>query len=125
MIRVKIAFGILAAVMLYCAFAWYLVGFGSGEIIELADNIADLYEQGDYEAAMESADRLNEVAARYAERAGLMVHDNRLTQMTISASKVKAFIKGRSDETYAELESIREDIEDFKKAEIPTLYTIL
>jgi hypothetical protein len=125
MIRVKIAFGILAAVVLYCAFAWFLVSCGSGRIIELADDIAVLYEQGDYSTAMQRADELNEASAAYAERAGLMVHDNRLAQMTISASKIKPFIKGQSDETYAELESIREDIEDFIKAEIPTIYTIL
>ncbi|MDR0992681.1 MAG: DUF4363 family protein [Ruminococcus sp.] len=125
MIRVKIAFGILAAVVLYCGFAWYFVGYGSGRIIELAGDIEDLYEKGDYLSAENKAEELNIAASAYAERAGLMVHDNRLTQMTVSASKIKAFIKGRSDETYAELESIREDIEDFKKAEIPTLYTIL
>jgi hypothetical protein len=125
MIRVKIAFAILATVVLYCSFAWFFVSRGSEKIIGLADETADFYEAGDFVNAEICAERLNAAAADYAEHAGLMVHDNRLSQMTVSASKIKAFIKGRSDETYAELESIREDIEDFIKAEIPTIYTIL
>jgi hypothetical protein len=125
MTRVKIAFGILAAIVLYCAFAWYFVSYGSDKLIVLSEEIAVLFEQGDYDRAMERADELNAAAKVYAERAGLFVHDNRLSQMTVSTNKIKAHIKGRSDETYAELASIREDIEDFINAEIPRFHTIL
>jgi hypothetical protein len=125
MTRVKIAFGILAAIILYCAFAWLIVSFGSDRIITLSDEIAVLYEQGDYETAMQRADELNAAAKTYAERAGLFVHDTRLSQLTVSTNKIKSYIKGRSDETYAELSSIREDIEDFINAEIPRFHTIL
>jgi hypothetical protein len=125
MTRVKLAFGILAAVILYCAFAWYFVSYGSDKLITLSEDIAVLFEQGDYDKAMERADELNAAAKVYAERAGLFVHDSRLSQMTVSTNKIKAFIKGRSDETYAELASIREDIEDFINAEIPRFHTIL
>jgi hypothetical protein len=125
MTRVKLAFAILAAVILYCAFAWYFVSYGSDKLITLSEDIAVLFEQGDYDKAMERADELNAAAKVYAERAGLFVHDSRLSQMTVSTNKIKAFIKGRSDETYAELASIREDIEDFINAEIPRFHTIL
>jgi hypothetical protein len=125
MTRVKLAFGILGAVILYCAFAWYFVSYGSDRLITLSEDVAVAFEKGDYDTAMQRADELNSAAKIYAERAGLFVHDNRLTQMTVSTNKIKAFIKGRSDETYAELASIREDIEDFINAEIPRFHTIL
>jgi cell division protein FtsB len=125
MTRVKIAFAVLGVIMFYCGFSWFFVSYGSDRLIALSDDIASLYEKGDYETAMMRADELNAAAKTYAERAGLFVHDTRLSALTVSTNKIKAFIKGRSDETYAELASIREDIEDFINGEIPRFHSIL
>ncbi len=123
--RVKAAFVLIGAIILYSVIASVcLVNWQSG-ITEIIDEIKIYNTSGDIGKISAAADKLTDEWTSLEKKMSIFVCDEKLNNISSSVAKVPQFVKEANDELDAELESIRRQLKLLCRGELPLWYNLL
>lgn len=123
--RVKAAFVLIAAIVLYSVIASVCLANWQSDIDVIIDKIRFYNEKGDSGNASAVADELTYEWAKLEKKMSIFVCDEKLNNISSSVSKVPQFVTEANDELDAELESIRRQLNLLCRGELPLWYNLL
>jgi len=123
--RVKAAFTLIGAIILYSVIAFLCLASWQSDIDVIIDEIRVCNEKGDSGKASAAADELTYRWARLEKGMSIFVCDEKLNDISSSVAKVPQFVTEANDELDAELESIRRQLKLICRGELPLWYNLL
>ena len=123
--RVKAAFALVGAIILYSVIASLCLVNWQKDISEAIDIIEFYNEKGDSGNASAAADELTYTWAKLEKKMSIFVCDEKLNNISSSVAKVPQFVTEANDELDAELESIRRQLKLICRGELPLWYNLL
>lgn len=123
--RVKIAVILLITLFAYSVGSLFLLDYFNGELIKRLDKIKQEYLSGNKEESLMLAEDLDSFWHKYEKAVTMIIHDDRLSELNISISKMKPMIEGDNDNFTVEIESAFGQLEHIYEEECPTWFNIL
>ncbi len=123
--RVKAAFALIGAIILYSVIASVCLVSWQREIVEIIDEIELNSENGDNGKTSAAAEKLSLEWTSLEKKMSIFVCDEKLNDISSSVAKVPQFVTEANDELDAELESIRRQLKLLCRGELPLWYNLL
>lgn len=123
--RVKTAFALIAAILLYAVIASTCLISWQREIVGIIDEIKLCSENGDSGKTSAAAEKLSLEWTSLEKKMSIFVCDEKLNSISSSVAKVPQFVTEANDELDAELESIRRQLKLLCRGELPLWYNLL
>ena len=123
--RVRTAFLLIAAIVIYSVVALVFLNGWQRNINEIIDEIKLYSENGDSGNASAAADRLTSEWSELEKKMSVFVGDEKLSSISSSVAKIPQFAAKSNDELDAELESIRRQLKLICRGELPLWYNLL
>lgn len=123
--RVKTAFALIAAILLYAVIASACLVSWQREIVGIIDEIKLYSENGDSRKTSAAAEKLSFEWTSLEKKMSIFVCDEKLDNISSSVAKVPQFVTEANDELDAELESIRRQLKLLCRGEMPLWYNLL
>lgn len=123
--RTITALAILTAVIIWSVLGIFIVQKENSSLISVIKQIESCCENDDMTGAEELAGKLEALWKKYERKMSLIVADEKLTELSMSISKVRPYCRDANDELLAELENIKRQLELVYKSELPLWYNIL
>ena len=123
--RTVTAFVLLTGIVIWSVMGIFIVQKENSSLIDVIKRIESCCENDDMGTAEELAEKLEVLWKKYERKMSLIVADEKLTELSMSISKVKPYCQDANDELLAELENIKRQLELVYKSELPLWYNIL
>ena len=123
--RVKTAFLLMAAIVIYSVIAVLFLNGWQSNINAIIDEIKLYSENGDSGNAFAAADRLTSEWSELEKKMSVFVGDEKLNSISSSVAKIPQLAAKANDELDAELESIRRQLKLICRGELPVWYNLL
>lgn len=123
--RLKSAFALIAAIILYSVIATLCLMKWHSDIDITVDEIKLCNQKGDSGKASAAADELTDKWTSLEKKMSIFVCDEKLNNISASVAKIPQFVTEANDELDAELESIRRQLELLCRGELPLWYNLL
>lgn len=125
MIRIKISFGIIIAIIVLGVSGFFVLRHETNEIIELIDETKSYSDSENTEEALKSADKLLKKWDKFHTYASVFINNNKISDVQESVSRLKALIETGNDELNAEYDSAKSTLKWIVESEIPRWTNIL
>lgn len=123
--RTITAFVLLTAIIIWSVTGIFIVQKENSSLVEVIKRIESCCEEDNMQEAEELAGNLETLWKKYERKMSLIVADEKLTELSMSISKVRPYCRDANDELLAELENIKRQLELVYKSELPLWYNIL
>ncbi len=123
--RVKIAFVLIAAIVVYSVTAAVCLIDWQEDFVVIIDEIKLYSENSNSGNASAAADKLTDEWIHLEKKMSIFVSDEKLNSISSSVAKVPGFVTEANDELDAELESIRRQLKLLCRNELPVWYNLL
>lgn len=125
MIRIKISFGIIIAIIVLGVSGFFVLRHETNEIIGLIDETKSYSDSENTEEALKSADKLLKKWDKYHVYASIFINNDKIGDVQESVSRIKALIETDNDELNAEYDSAKSSLKWIVESEIPRWTNIL
>ncbi|MGN0603659.1 MAG: DUF4363 family protein [Oscillospiraceae bacterium] len=123
--RTITAFVLLIAIVIWSVLGIFIVQKENSSLVDVIKRIESCCEEDDMQEAEELAVKLESLWKKYERKMSLIVADEKLTELSMSISKIRPYCRDANDELLAELENIKRQLELVYKSELPLWYNIL
>ncbi len=123
--RIKAAFALIGAIILYSVIASLCLVSWRKDVTAIIDRIKLYNENSDIGNLSAAADELSYEWAALEKKMSIFVCDEKLNSISSSVAKVPQFVEAANDELDAELESIRRQLNLLCRGELPLWYNLL
>ncbi len=124
MIRIKISFGILIAIIVLGITSFFMLKKETNEIIDMIDYTKSLSMSGKTQEALEAMDNLLEEWEEFHNHASVFVNNDKIGTAQDSISRLRSLIESENDELNAEFDTAKSALKWIVESEIPRLTNI-
>ncbi len=125
MIRIKISFAIIAAIIVLGISGFFVLRHETLEVMDYLDQTRELADSGRKTEALESADRLLGDWDKFHTYASIFITNDKISDAQESISRIRALIETDNDELDAEFDTAEVALNWIIEGEIPRLTNIL
>lgn len=123
--RVITAFIMLGAIILYSVSALMLIKNENSRIISKLDEIRSYCEKDDMSSAEQKAAELESIWFSYEKKMSFVVKDDKLHELNTTVAKIRPYCEEANDETEAEIQNVRHQLNLVLNLETPYWYNVL
>lgn len=125
MIRLKISFGIIIAIIILGVSGFFMLKNKSEGIIDMIDQTMSLSDDGKTAEALESVDKLIKEWDSFHTYASVLINNDKISSAQDSISRLKSLIKSNDGELNAEFDNAKAALKWIIESEIPRWSNIL
>lgn len=123
--RLGISITVLAIVFIYSLSTLFIIKNYNIKLSTAVVNVQTLFENEQYEEAVDASEELMQVWEKYETVMLIMVRDDKLSDLNQSIAKIHSFAKKQNDELEAETQSVIFQLDHIYETEYPHWYNFL
>lgn len=125
MIRIKISFGIIIAIIILGISGFFVLRHETDEIMGMIDETKSYSDSENTEDAIKSVDKLIDKWDKFHTYASIFINNDKISDVQESISRLKALIETDNDELNAEFDTAKSALKWIVESEIPRWTNIL
>lgn len=125
MIRIKISFGIIIAIIILGISGFFVLQHETEEIMGMIDETKSYSDSENTEDAIKSVDKLIDKWDKFHTYASIFINNDKISDVQESISRLKALIETDNDELNAEFDTAKSALKWIIESEIPRWTNIL
>ena len=115
----------LGAIILYSVSALMLIKNENSRIISKLDEIQSYCEKDDMSSAEQQAAELESIWFSYEKKMSFVVKDDKLHELNTTVAKIRTYCEEANDETEAEIQNVRHQLNLVLNSETPYWYNVM
>lgn len=122
--RIKLSLLIVITIISVSIWNLFTIQTRYHELLSLAEQTGVLIKEGDKDAAIDMAHQTENYWEDLQDISSLLIHNEKIVNIHASVARIAPLIEEDSDEAYAELQVLKEQINRLCDTEMPNIYNI-